>query len=307
MDIISILICKQKESANSTICRKLDGLSMNWPIESRSVTLATFIKEKWQRPKDCQYALVYDPENPVKYEDLRDVDYYAVNPEFALIKVEHSFTAFSGQLTHSHRRMSGSLVDMNGNTIKRLNSNGVSKVDKILLKDFLIAANVSLDEVSDALNAKERTFRQNGLILHVSIMYKNSEKMLYGVNIPEYTYHVRRVPYSDYRLKQEIPIANKDGNICERIIKKRYAVRIEFHQGGKIGQFSSANLVFQLVSVMGLLTLTATVIDVIALYIVPNKDNYRQYVFDESPEFSEQENQKTLKENINDEQSKKDQ
>ena len=36
---------------------------------------------------------------------------------------------------------------------------------------------------------------------------------------------------------------------------------------------------------MGLLTLTATVIDVIALYIVPNKDNYRQYVFDESPEF----------------------
>ena len=38
---------------------------------------------------------------------------------------------------------------------------------------------------------------------------------------------------------------------------------------------------------MGLLTLTATVIDVIALYIVPNKDNYRQYVFDESPEFVE--------------------
>ena len=38
---------------------------------------------------------------------------------------------------------------------------------------------------------------------------------------------------------------------------------------------------------MGLLTLTATVIDVIALYIVPNKENYRQYVFDESPEFIE--------------------
>jgi len=51
------------------------------------------------------------------------------------------------------------------------------------------------------------------------------------------------------------------------------------------GQFSSSNLVLQLVSVMGLLTLTATVIDVIALYIIPNKDHYRQYVFDESPEF----------------------
>ena len=53
------------------------------------------------------------------------------------------------------------------------------------------------------------------------------------------------------------------------------------------GKFSSGNLVLQLVSVMGLLTLTATVIDIIALYIVPNKDNYRQYVFDESPDFVE--------------------
>ena len=73
-----------------------------------------------------------------------------------------------------------------------------------------------------------------------------------------------------------------------------------------LGQFSSANLVFQLVSVMGLLTLTATVIDVIALYIIPNKDSYRQYVFDESPEFSEHAKQ-ALKELVDDEQSKKDQ
>lgn len=36
---------------------------------------------------------------------------------------------------------------------------------------------------------------------------------------------------------------------------------------------------------MGLLTLTATIIDVVALYIAPNKENYRQYVYDHSPEF----------------------
>ena len=35
---------------------------------------------------------------------------------------------------------------------------------------------------------------------------------------------------------------------------------------------------------MGLLTLTATIIDIIALYLVPNKQQYRQYVFDSSPE-----------------------
>lgn len=50
---------------------------------------------------------------------LRDEDYYTVNPEFALIKIEHSFTAFTGSLTHSHRRMYGSLVDAQGKVIKR--------------------------------------------------------------------------------------------------------------------------------------------------------------------------------------------
>ena len=50
---------------------------------------------------------------------LREEDYYTVNPEFALVKIEHSFTAFTGSLTHSHRKMYGSLVDAQGKVIKR--------------------------------------------------------------------------------------------------------------------------------------------------------------------------------------------
>ena len=60
----------------NTSCRKLDGLFLNWPVESRAVTLATFIKEKWQRETNCQAALVYDPENPVKFEDLMFMFHY---------------------------------------------------------------------------------------------------------------------------------------------------------------------------------------------------------------------------------------
>ena len=56
---------------STTFCRKLDGLFLNWPVESRAVTLATYIKEKWQRATDCAAGLVYDPENPVRFEDLR--------------------------------------------------------------------------------------------------------------------------------------------------------------------------------------------------------------------------------------------
>ena len=42
-------------------------------------------------------------------------------------------------------------------------------------------------------------------------------------------------------------------------------------------------LLLKLVSGMGLLTLTATVIDTLALYILPNRRKYRQSVYDESP------------------------
>lgn len=50
------------------------------------------------------------------------------------------------------------------------------------------------------------------------------------------------------------------------------------------GHFSLPNLLLQVVSLVGLLTLTATIIDTFALYLIPNKDIYRQYVFDSSPE-----------------------
>ena len=29
-------------------CRTYDGLALNWPVESKAVTIATFIKERWE-------------------------------------------------------------------------------------------------------------------------------------------------------------------------------------------------------------------------------------------------------------------
>lgn len=52
---------------------------------------------------------------------------------------------------------------------------------------------------------------------------------------PEYRYHVKHVTFSDYRVKQEIPIINSEGSVCERLVNKRYATRLEFSQRGKIG------------------------------------------------------------------------
>ena len=49
------------------------------------------------------------------------------------------------------------------------------------------------------------------------------------------------------------------------------------------GMFSLPTLLLKLVSGMGLLTLTATVIDILALYVLPDRGKYRKSVYEESP------------------------
>jgi hypothetical protein len=50
-----------------------------------------------------------------------------------------------------------------------------------------------------------------------------------------------------------------------------------------LGKFSLASLVIKLVSGMGLLTLTATIVDTLALYVLPDRFRYRSYVYETSP------------------------
>ena len=49
------------------------------------------------------------------------------------------------------------------------------------------------------------------------------------------------------------------------------------------GHFSFPALSLHLVSGVGLLTLTATIVDILALYILPDKLRYRRFVYEESP------------------------
>lgn len=53
--------------------------------------------------------------------------------------------------------------------------------DKLTIQEILQAAGVaSLDEPSDALNAKGKPFRRHGIVLHMAINYQNSESTLLG-------------------------------------------------------------------------------------------------------------------------------
>ena len=55
----------------------------------------------------------------------------------------------------------------------------------------------------------------------------------------QYGYHVSRIPYADYRVNQLTPIYNgmKENGVEQksRVLRKRYGIKIEFHQAGMLG------------------------------------------------------------------------
>jgi len=171
---------------NCTLCRNLDGLSLYWPVESHAVTIASYMKERWEK-QICDQSTYDFAEKHTAYVHEWERDFYTIHPENALIKIEHSIKADGGEFSASHRMMDGKLVDKKGNTIKELKGNGVNK---IYLNDFLHAANVNLSSVSDAISGAGRTYRRMGVVLQVLIEYKNAETSWFGTGRTSYTYRV---------------------------------------------------------------------------------------------------------------------
>ena len=61
------------------------------------------------------------------------------------------------------------------------NMNPRGRADRLTIQEILNAAGVaSLDEVSDALNAKGKPFRRHGIVLHVTIHYQNTDSTVLG-------------------------------------------------------------------------------------------------------------------------------
>ncbi|KAK3734157.1 hypothetical protein QZH41_017128 [Actinostola sp. cb2023] len=285
-------------------CESIDAQELSWPVESRVLSLMTFCKDRWQ-VKHKNGTL---PQQ--NYVNIRERKYHTLNPENVMLKIEHSIiaTRFSNGAGHdglaaSQRTLKGFLYDINGNAIKSMSTNDITnqkgQADKLTVHELLNAAGVrSLDEASDAINAKGKSYRRHGLVLQVVVRYHNAENTWLGTGGIEYCYHVRRVPYADYRINQVIPVistqdfiasngtTNGQGNTTieeARLFRKRYGIKMEFYQSGKLGRFSLSALLIKLVAGVGLLTLTATVVDLGALYVLPDRYRYRRCVYEESP------------------------
>ena len=171
----------QDESAKKDInCRYVDPNELVWPAEGRAVTLTTFAKDRVQ-------LLNVSTNSPLdEYETVRETQYFTQGPEYAVLKVDHAvvaslFTDSRGRerLAASKRKMQGYLVNSSGQVMRQISIPG--KPDKLPVQWLLEAAGMKgLDDVSDSVNAKGRSYRERGCVLRVSIFYQNWYNTWFG-------------------------------------------------------------------------------------------------------------------------------
>ena len=278
-------------------CIDYDAQELSWPVEAHAVNIMTFGKDNWQERKKSEMGTY-------NFETITEKQYFTRNPESTILKIDHSIlsTQFSGKgfLGGSHRTMVGYLEDKNGKIIRQISDR--EKPDKLKVDELLMAAGIdTLDQVSDALSGQGESYRMRGLILKISIYYTNHEHTWFGTGQIRYTYRIQHVPLVDYQTKQLIPIMKDlpDEQIesatfhtNKRLLRKRYSLRLIFEQEGSLGKTSLNALVYQLIAGTSLLTLLATVIDVVALNLIPT---YSRYMMDSSPELGKKEEKKDKK------------
>ncbi|KAL5496680.1 hypothetical protein EMCRGX_G013018 [Ephydatia muelleri] len=256
-------------------CKDADPMSLNGPVETRAVTIATFIKERKQ--------MLTNSTNSDHYGTYSEEQYYTKGPEYVVLKIDHAITASdsSGKifLRASHRKLTGYLMDINGNPVRQLNSDQRSgKPDKLSLIELLKAAGVeSLEKPSDSISSNGRSFRKRGCVLQVNIFYHNWLSTWFHTSNAQYEYRVHRVPYIDYSTK-EIINSSVQINPLERLLRKRYALRIEIVQSGSLGIFSLSALLSTIVNGNIVFTIAIWIIEKIAI------SRYQSYIEEEYDE-----------------------
>ena len=255
-------------------CFLIDGKELAWPLNTDSVTISTFFKERQQS---------ISPDLEVS-EDAEEKQYFSKNPESVEIKIEHSVHSHSMSITGTQRTLQGSLRAYNGTVIKQFDS--YDRADRLSLYDLIEASGLgSLNEISDSPNGNNKPFRRKGCVLIVTIFYTNTFSYI-GTSPLIYTYSVERVPFMPHRAEEIIPINTlpldpelRYSTLNHRLLRKRYGVHIKILQGGEIGKFSILQLLQCLATSVGLVSLVSVIGDFIALYLLPNSTLYKEKIY----------------------------
>eukprot|EP01008_Symbiontida_sp_HLA12_P000238 NODE_1235_length_637_cov_296.892996_g1225_i0.p1 GENE.NODE_1235_length_637_cov_296.892996_g1225_i0~~NODE_1235_length_637_cov_296.892996_g1225_i0.p1 ORF type:complete len:178 (+),score=16.83 NODE_1235_length_637_cov_296.892996_g1225_i0:53-535(+) len=119
----------------------------------------------------------------------------------------------------------------------------------------------------------DTTHRYDGGVMIISIYYDNTGT--WNQNNITYEIRVRLLPNTDYKYVETRPI--NDANISNAtVIENRHGILLVLVQTGKLGHFDFATLIVQLTAALGLLAVTNAVIDLLAMHVLAQKEQYSE-------------------------------
>lgn len=250
------------------------------PSELNSIFISTHVDISsemnicYNLPKDEDCFQRWKTSTPV-------VPHYLAGIEEYTIMISHSMQApkhFNKNKGHSNEKYSsidinieGHFLDSNGNVIQSFPSGerSIFTVDTLLK-----ACNISLSNIHG--RNKSRTIRSSGIIILFAIGYSNLDDL----SLPVFTYTASVIPQSDYKIVDTIRLNNS-----HRKILNRHGIKVIFKICGAIGSFSFEQLLLQLGTGVGLLSISKFATDYIMIHVLKFRPLYKRdkYEIFESP------------------------
>eukprot|EP00002_Diphylleia_rotans_P032296 TRINITY_DN6771_c0_g1_i1.p1 TRINITY_DN6771_c0_g1~~TRINITY_DN6771_c0_g1_i1.p1 ORF type:complete len:204 (-),score=51.90 TRINITY_DN6771_c0_g1_i1:87-698(-) len=175
--------------------------------------------------------------------------------------------------------MDGQLKDIEG---KRLCDFVGNDVDVVPIQRILDGAKVNdLDDVS--LVDSKKSIRSEGLVITLSIDYNNRDNKDYKIS---YIYRAAILPQISYKVEEPVLLYNETG-VSGRIIYNRHGIKVIVLPTGNIYRFSFQVLLVNLVSALALLAAASTIVDLLALKVMPMRKHYQNYKMEVTADFSD--------------------
>lgn len=156
--------------------------------------------------------------------------------------------------------------------------------DVLSIRNLLDLAGIkSLDEARHL-----GTYRSTGMTLVVHIHYSNlGHWRLYQTkDPPEYTIEVALRPTFEFQYRTVNERASPEGH--ERLMYNFNGICIRIEQTGEIAMFDITTLLMILTTSLGLLAVSSTITDFLALSVLPKKEQYAVEKYKWSKDFSEE-------------------
>ncbi|KAJ3358845.1 cytochrome c oxidase subunit 1 [Allomyces javanicus] len=272
-----------------------------------TATNASAVPDSCIVPPGTPPGLTLDPACLPQFPKAGAALYYAAAVEDYTIMVEHTVRGYKTDISSRNGDLKGIMMNSRGTPIRAYAPSNISRDEQqaiarelkgapvvvrpaniagdiFTVRDVLNAAGItSLDAPSVSPSAYPgETLRHSGVVVIVMIEYANE---LFHPRVIRYNYRISTMTGAEAK---QVSMIQVPGNGTSPILQQwsRHGIRIKFVQTGKVGEFELIAVLTSLVASLALFRLAVMLVEIIMIYILPERDTYRSYKYDITEDFS---------------------